>query len=283
MHVQFALTKAIPESGDITLHQNHAAPEGDRPTRSYWLERENPIDVDRYHTLGLPKGFKGERLEHYHLTSDALNLPLIRDILSSLANTEIKDLPLVTARDATAILNALYPAQYTHAGSIANARPKPLFDKHLTDQDIARESDRLQNRYYDLCTRHVDRAEANQTAPLDQRQYLPVNQLPTPAANRAAASAACLTFGSTRDGAILARAAELAELRAIYNGPQGVLKILQMRRYLTHMPGRFADDPRLEADIQAAIANIDSVLGRDHASKRSTGAASNKIIPKSRL
>ncbi|WP_155631358.1 hypothetical protein [Burkholderia cepacia] len=287
LHVQFALTKAIPEDSDITLHQNHAAPESGRPATAYWPERENPIDIDRYHTLGLPKGLRGERLEHYHLISDALSLPLTRDILSSLANTEVSGLPLVTARDAAAILNTLYPGQHTVVESIATGRPKPLFDKHLTDRDIAQESDRLQSRYHDLCMRHVKQAEANAAAPLDRRRYLPVNQRPAPASNRAAASSACMTFGNTRDSSILARASDLHDLQRLYDGPQGVFRILQMRRYLTHMPARFPDNNQLETDVQEAISKIDHVLGREQTSDgpidKTTGPKSNRLFLKSRL
>ncbi len=284
LYVQFALTRAIPETSDVTLHQNHAAPEGDKPTTAYWIDRENPRDVDRYHTLGLPKGGRGERLAHYHLTSEALSLDMTRHILSSLSSVEINGLPLVTTRDAAAILNTLYPAKkHTRPDAIAVGSPTPLFDKHMTDREVAKESDRLQRRYYDLCTRHIDRAEANQTALLDVRQYLPVNQRPSSAASRAAASSACLTFGNTRDGAILSLASDMAEMSAIYNGPQGVLKILQMRRYLAQMPARFPDIPSLKTEVQTAISNIDRVLGRDHPSKRSTDEVWHKPIPKPRL
>ena len=75
----------------------------------------------------------------------------------------------------------------------------------------------------------------------------------------------------------------MAEMSAIYNGPQGVLKILQMRRYLAQMPARFPDTPSLKTEVQTAIFNIDRVLGRDHASKRSTDEVWHKPIPKARL
>ncbi|KVU44450.1 hypothetical protein WK66_17355 [Burkholderia ubonensis] len=59
-----------------------------------------------------------------------------------------------------------------------------------------------------------------------------------------------------------------------------MLKILQMQRYLTHMPSRFPDNPRLNAAVQTAISNIDCVLGRDQVAKQSIDETSNKTISK---
>lgn len=274
LHAQFAITRAIPEDGGITLHQNHAPAESGAPNNTrkapaasyYTAKAENPVDVERFHTLGLPKGNRGERLAHYHLVFEEFKRPVLIHVLRTLAGLQVRDTPVLTPGDAAMIANALWPDQRVDASYFNADGCQPLFAPHLSKQQMADESDRLQARYDALCQQHVEQARLNLSAPLAQRKFMPLNAPPAAWGSRAAASLACIEEGHTRDGRLLAQAQDLPQLRKAYEAPLGVLTTLNHRKYLQGMKPRFEREEdyatRLQPMLQAGVRNIDRVLGR---------------------